>query len=52
MQTLVTILFWTLPALPIVVGVYGWRRGWRAGYDAACADLSRSHSMENEAFCD
>lgn len=42
MTHLVTILFWTLPALPIVVGVYGWRRGHKAGYDQACADYSRA----------
>ena len=42
METIVTIAFWILPALPILVGYYGWQRGWQAGYDQACADLSRA----------
>ena len=43
MQTLVTILFWTLPALPFVA--YAW--GWRRGYDRACADYSIAKEHRN-----
>jgi hypothetical protein len=52
--TLVTILFWTLPALPIVIGVYGYHRGHRDGYNQACAEYSiaKAHTSTKEESCD
>lgn len=50
-ETLITIAFWLLPALPIVAGVYGWQKGHKAGYDQACADLSEARRSSGHKPC-